>query len=221
MTLRQATERRLQDIRHVFAESEITEHTGRLRYHEGTRQVAGRVGGVKNAFPELRHLKQGPKVIAAAIARRKGKVYRQVREAVERGMIRSGYEERKRGRVSVEPHAGRKYCVHCRELHTKGEHRFHGEGSYHQTHLFAFNPPNVPDPVVIYSDIGTVSNAHKGQEHVCDAECRKYHHRYVHHFKRGKPMMIGLSPGQTITIPEGVYPILLWPQVDRAKLRVR
>lgn len=51
MTLSQAIESRLADMRYVFAESGITEMTGKLRYHAGTREVAGRFGGVKKAFP--------------------------------------------------------------------------------------------------------------------------------------------------------------------------
>lgn len=124
----------------MFAESGVSEMTGRLRYHEGTRTVAGRFGGVKKAFPELASVPQSPKVIAAAIRRGKGKVYRRVHEAVERGMERAGYSEPRRsiGRRSIDPHAGKRYCTHCRELHTKGQHRFHGEGSFHATHLFSF-----------------------------------------------------------------------------------
>lgn len=130
MTLRQATDRRLSDIRFVFAEAGITEHTGRLRYHEGTREVAGRIRGVKRAFPELEKLKQSPGVIGRAIIRGKGKVYRLVRLTVERAMMRHGYTAPRRSALTVDPHRGRRYCVHCREKHTRGEHRFHGKGSF-------------------------------------------------------------------------------------------
>lgn len=221
MTLRQATQRRLQDIRAVFAESGVTEHTGRLRYHEGTREVSGRVRGVKHAFPETEKLKQSPKVIAAAIRRGRGKVYRQVYGTVEREMERKGFAPSKSsGKRTVEPHKGKRYCVRCRELHTKGQHRFHGKGSYHQTHLFSFNPMrkrrrrknpsgnsvgerqrkgmalNPPGRVKIYGKVLRIE-AQKTGKHLCDSACKRAGHRYYHDF-RVKPSMYGLPDGSLL-----------------------
>lgn len=144
--LSEAVDERLQQMRHMFT-SGVSETTGRLVYRGGDQyggsDVMGRLSGVKPAFPELSHEKAGPQAIAGAISRGKGKVYDRVRDAVARDLGRYYTEgkKRSRGRLSVAPHkALRRYCSHCRTLHAKGEHRFHGAGSFHRTHLFSFNP---------------------------------------------------------------------------------
>jgi hypothetical protein len=54
---------------------------GRLRYDSEGR-VAGRVGGYKNTFPEMKGLPYTPATIAAAIRRGKGKVFNRIHAAV-------------------------------------------------------------------------------------------------------------------------------------------
>jgi hypothetical protein len=147
--LSQATDARLSQIHALFT-SGVSESTGRLRYAggygAGSRDVVGRIGGVKPAIPELRHERASPQAIAAAIERGHGKVYNRVRSAVEIEMQREGFKparKRSRGRLTVAPHKSvRPYCHHCKTQHARGEHRFHGEGSFHRTHLFSFNPLN-------------------------------------------------------------------------------
>jgi hypothetical protein len=145
-TLEQATQRRLSEIRDL-ARSGITELTGRAIRERGTEGAfVGRIGGLKPAFPELFTLSDSPQQIAAAIDRGEGKVFRRVYATVERAMEREGFQpQRKRtaGRPTVPPHEGRSYCQACREWHAKGQHRSHGPGSFHRTHLWGFSLPNV------------------------------------------------------------------------------
>lgn len=185
------------DIRSTF-ESELTEHTGKLRYHAGTREVSGRIGGVKRAFPETEKLKQSPKVIAAAIRKGKGKVFRQVHSVVETAMLTKGYSAPKRssGVRSVDPHKGKRYCIHCRQAHTKGQHRFHGKGSFQQTHLFSFGKNPKMQGVKIYGKVLRIE-AQKTGKHLCDSACKKANHRYYHDF-RVKPSMYGLPDGSLL-----------------------
>jgi hypothetical protein len=153
--LDQSTDARLAEIKDVIR-SGVTELTGKAqRFDTGSGIEHGRRfgGGIKKAFPELRYLKQQPGVIAKAIERGKGKVYRQVRSVVRSEMSRYVPESRKRVEKPVVP-AHRKLtskCQTCGRLHGKGEHRFHGEGAYHRTHLFSFNPmkKNTPKRPII------------------------------------------------------------------------
>ena len=146
-TARMVADARLMEMRDIFR-SGITETTGRLIYRggdqAGSRDVVGRLGGVKDSFPELAHEKAGPQAIAKAIERGRGVVYDRVRDAAERLAIKEGYRvsrPRKRGKLSEAAHkALRRYCRHCKTQHTKDEHRFHGAGAFHRTHMFAFNP---------------------------------------------------------------------------------
>lgn len=143
-TLEQAVDARLTEFREM-AESGTTELTGKARReagHEG--EVIARYGGLKPMYPELQAIPDSPKAIAAAIRRGEGKVYNRVYRAVEAAMVRKGFEPgrvKSKGRPTEPPHVGRQYCKHCRDFHTKGQHRSHGAGSFHRTHLFAFNPP--------------------------------------------------------------------------------
>ncbi len=198
MSLKQATEARLSEIADI-AESGVTEMTGKLRRGGDRDDVVGRFGGMKPAYPELNQLSAGPKAIAASIRKGKGKAYRSVYTVVEAAMAKAGYKNKRKsspGRQSVNAHSGRKSCTHCGELHTTSEHRFHGSGSFHRTHAWGFNPPAGRSPVMIYGRVLLIQ-AQKTQRHVCDAECKKCEHCYVHEFQPGAAMW-GLPNGDIL-----------------------
>lgn len=142
-SLTEAVDARLLEMQDLLS-SQHTEHTGRLIIDPATRKVTGRHGGAKKGFSELKYSADSPKAIVSAIGRGKGKVYERVRADIARQLSKhySDRPKRKRGRPSVGPHAKlRPYCAHCQEYHTKGQHRSHGAGAFHQTHLFSFNKP--------------------------------------------------------------------------------
>ncbi len=210
-TLREATDERLMQMADVFR-SGHGEHTGKLRYHAGTREVAGRIGGMKAGFPELRHVEESPQRIAAAIQRKKGKTYKQIRWAVRRVLSRDYDDPPKRlGPMVIPPHeptrqvTGRLYCASCSGFHAKGQHASHGKGS----HMRQRNPvrrivkrkklrKNSLRPTVIYGKVLRV-DAQKTQNHICDAACKRYGHRYTHSFKvKSGARMIGLPNGDLL-----------------------
>jgi hypothetical protein len=127
------------------AESGVTEMTGRIRRGGDRDDVVGRFGGIKKSYPELAAISAGPKQIAAAIRRGKGRTFETVRGLMETQMSKAGFEPARRrspGRPTVAPHEPVKpTCMHCHGMHTTNQHRFHGVGSFHRTHLWAFNPP--------------------------------------------------------------------------------
>lgn len=132
--------------------------TGKGRREGGMSEgeFIGRFGGMKPAFPELAHVKETPKQIGEAIDRGKGPAYQRVYEAVRDHMQRLGYRSRgtwHRSKPTVAPHEGRSFCVRCREYHTKGQHRFHGPGAFHKTHLFSFNPMSVSQARTVFANL--------------------------------------------------------------------
>jgi hypothetical protein len=156
-TLEQAIARRLSEI-HDIARSGATEMTGKSRREggQGEGEFIGRYGGMKPAFPELQHVKDSPKQIAEAIERGKGAAFERVYGVVKHEMQRQGFKARgtiHRGKPTIAPHAGKSYCVHCRTIHTKGQHRFHGPGSFHQTHLFSFNPMSISQAKTVFANL--------------------------------------------------------------------
>jgi hypothetical protein len=147
-TLDQATRARLSEIRDI-ARSGVTELTGRAIREGGEGAIVGRIGGLKPMYPELLTIPDSPKQIAIAIDKGKGRAFERVYAAVEAEMERAGFQPgraRSPGRPSIPPHAGKPYCYLCRQHHTKGQHRAHGAGSFHRTHLWAFSLGN-PDPM--------------------------------------------------------------------------
>lgn len=161
-TLEEATAHRLAEFADL-AESGITEMTGKIRRDytpedpwEKPGEVVGRFGGIKPAYPELMRISAGPKVIAAAIRRGKGKTFETVRGLMEHQLTKLGFEPRRKrspGRPTVAPHKKlRPYCEHCGNMHSTNQHRFHGEGAFHRTHLFSFGNP--PAPAVKPARIG-------------------------------------------------------------------
>ncbi len=203
-TLEQATRERLMQIADA-AESGATEMTGKLRRSAGREgDVIGRFGGMKSSFPELNRLSAGPKQIAKTIRKGKGKAFDRVVSVVAGAMAKEGFlpaRKVSKTRASVPSHSGKKSCRHCGELHTSSEHRFHGAGSFHRTHLWAFNPRK-SNPchnsraTMIYGRVLQVE-AMKTQKHQCDAECKRCGHCYTHTFKPGA-VMLGLPNGDIL-----------------------
>lgn len=155
-TFSNLVDERLAQIRDE-AESGASHMTGKLKYayqdidrqrgQDGPMEqgeVIGRLGGLN--IPELLTARTTPQRGAAAIRRGKGVVYQRIRHAAEHELERAGYSRkmgpRKRGgRLAVPGHPRiTAKCSHCTGPHTTDQHRFHGEGAFHTTHLFAFNP---------------------------------------------------------------------------------
>jgi hypothetical protein len=181
--------------------SGATEMTGKT-YREGEKVAGRHGGGFSKMFPELDRAGLTPGQAAAAVELGHGKRFNRLQEAVANTLGLSLAAARKRGRATVPAHPGNKKCSHCRGPHTTGEHRFHGEGAFHRTHMFSFNPAmkkhrkNPSEYVVIYGRV-TAIEATKTQKHNCDDECKAYGHRYRHDFKTG-PIMYGLPDGSIL-----------------------
>ncbi len=120
--------------------SGATEMVGKT-YRGASGKIEGRFGGgMTIMYPELIRAGMAPGEAAQAVKRGKGIRFRRLLRATE---IELGGHTRKhsRGRLKIVPHSGNKKCKLCRAPHSSGEHRFHGPGSFHQTHAFSFNPP--------------------------------------------------------------------------------
>lgn len=159
MNLEQFVEWRLSDIK-AEALSGVSEMTGKVRreYYDSPHdygRIVGRYGGLN--IEELQRAGVSPGRAARAIEAGKGKVYDRIVEEVVRSGERQGLapaRKRSPGKPTIPPHAGRVYCAHCRTMHTKGQHRFHGAGSFHRTHLFAFkNPMTVTEASRVFADL--------------------------------------------------------------------
>jgi hypothetical protein len=142
-----------QHIRHRMAmlreevRSGATEMTGKT-YRDSSGKIAGRFGGGMSVlYPELRYSGLTPKQASDAVGRGKGKRWKRLYRAAKREVVREFGKARRRyrGRLSEAPHPGYAYCSHCREYHSRNEHRFHGAGSFYRTHPLSFggfeNPP--------------------------------------------------------------------------------
>lgn len=149
--LEQAVNARLAEIR-TIAESGHGELTGKAQRLTG--DVTGeeattygrRFGGVNLhlMYPEMKSFRDvSPGRIAKAIKSAKGKRFRQIRAAVAAELRKHVIEPRRRQeRPTIAAHpAVTGKCKLCGVPHGKSEHRFHGRGAFHQTHLFSFNPP--------------------------------------------------------------------------------
>lgn len=164
-TLEQETAHRLATIAELYDISD-THLTGRgISEYEGG-PIVGRFGGFKKSFHELRRVDDSPKAIAAAIRKGSGKVFDRVYTAVKASVEAEGFKPARRrspGRPTEPPHEGRPYCVHCREFHTKGQHRSHGAGSFHRTHLFSFggNPMKLATARRVFAELMKRSRAGK------------------------------------------------------------
>lgn len=145
MSLEQATEARLSEIRDILR-SGAGEHAGKAMREEGEGQegqgrVIGRHRGYSSMYPELQKYAYPRSAMLRALDNKSGKIYDNLYRASKDVMEYHGYMgrmKRARGKLTEAPHSGRLRCKHCHEMHTKSEHRFHGKGSYHRTHLFAF-----------------------------------------------------------------------------------
>jgi hypothetical protein len=194
----------IQDAAESFDWSNVGKAIGRRdpvtgRIEEDPRRIRG---GWHDLFPELPS-KYGPTATAKALRKGKGIIFRRIVASVQEGMKPYATRERKKRPPSVPGHdslTGK--CKLCQIPHSKKQHRFHGPGSFHKTHLwgFAMNKPTEEMPLV-YGRVLQVL-AQKTQVHRCDAGCKKVGHRYYHNFKTG-PKEYGLPAGAVIVLPSG------------------
>lgn len=214
-TIDQVTEARLEEIRDLVR-SGVTEHTGRAMrtaQEEGGEATGKRFRGLKHAYPELYRLPWSPSEIAWIIEHPKGPRWETLYETVRDAMANFGFQAprpRSRGPLVIAPHEGRIYCHHCREYHAKSEHRAHGKGSFHRTHLFSFgknpmcrkNPPREKSLDLIYRRVLSVQAQKLDYHRHCDAECKRANHKYNHDFKPGA-LLLGIPDGAFLMLPDG------------------
>lgn len=151
-TREEAVEMRLAEMYDAFTSGQ-SEDTGKLVYDYvdpsgwDRGAVVGRIPGVKPAFPESMLLSEGPGRIAKAIREKKGVTYDRILQAVRGWADRQDLEPTRAAKTvtpTVPAHSGRASCRHCGAFHTTGQHRFHGKGAFHRTHLFSF--PTMRNP---------------------------------------------------------------------------
>jgi len=195
--LDQSVDARLREMADVFEAHRGL--TGKAK-RDTSGAVVGRFRGSLAAYPEVAHTGYQPAQIARAVRRGKGVIYRRVRADVRRELQAYFPVERRRypERPTIPPHERlTRKCKVCGHYHGKGQHRFHGEGSFHQTHLFTFNPGgNMPTP--IYGQVLSII-AKKGRGHQCSPACKRANHTYIHRFK-SRPPMTGSVDRQTLMI---------------------
>jgi hypothetical protein len=262
--LNQSVDARLKEIRE-FVRSGATEMTGKsIRGASG--KIEGRhKGGASIVYPELAVMRS-PGEASKAIGRGKGKVYQRLRREVIRQLAPHFLKQRirrpEKPTIAAHPKLTKK-CKLCKVAHGKGQHRFHGQGSFHATHAFAFNPPEIPEQfkkfltslgylpealrpdlmaqlwndkklrkrfeewkkrqrqpslfgggsmftnprkkirksptknVVIYRRVLRIE-AQKIGPHQCDAECKRFKHKYFHDFRLRNVQMFGLPDGSLL-----------------------
>lgn len=144
--LEAAIDARLEQLRDVArsGQTALTGKTVRVRDSAGEESRSRRFGGMRAAFPELRRLpdRDSPQKIAAAVERGRGKVYQRLRATVRRELepwVREARTRKERPAVPAHSALTAK-CKTCHVVHGKDQHRFHGKGAFHSTHLFSFNP---------------------------------------------------------------------------------
>lgn len=139
--LDEAVDARLYEIREMVR-SGATESVGRTIRESGTGRIVGRhAGGMSIMYPEIGKSGYTPSQFAMAVERGKGKVYLRIRRATKDELAKVIPRERKPRveKPSIPAHESRtRKCKVCGVAHGKSVHRFHGEGSYHRTHAFAF-----------------------------------------------------------------------------------
>lgn len=153
--LDEAVNARLAEI-HSLVRSGATEMTGKShREYEGGKITGRYGGGFTKAFPELERSGVSPSQAASAIERGKGKVYARLRASVREELREHVKETRRRiEKPTVPPHEAKsKRCKTCHVMHGKGQHRFHGEGAFHRTHLFAFGGSRNPARKIRFMDL--------------------------------------------------------------------
>lgn len=151
-SLEQATEARLSEIRDVLM-SGAGELAGKGMREMGETpddqgKIIKRFRGFSHAYPELVKYSYPRQTLLRALHAKSGKVYERLYRASRDVMEYEGFVTRKKrspGRPTVEPHAGRSRCSHCGVMHTKGQHRFHGPGAFHATHMFSFGKENMKE----------------------------------------------------------------------------
>lgn len=192
---------RMMEIREVVR-SGATEMVGKT-YRGASGKIEGHFkGGMSEAFPELARAGLTPGEAAKVIeSRARGIRFKRLYRAIA-DEYHLSTRKRSRGPLVIHRHPGNRRCKHCRELHSKPEHRFHGPGSFHSTHAFSFNPmrkkfrKNPSAVVVIYGRVLAIE-AMKTGKHLCDRECKRYGHKYRHDFKPGA-VMYGLDDGSIL-----------------------
>jgi hypothetical protein len=188
-SLDQATDARLDEIRDVLM-SGAGEFAGKTMREIGEHQddqgkIMGRFRGFSHAYPELVKYQYPRQTLLRALSEKKGKVYERLRRASRDVMEYEGFMERKKRspeKPTVGPHSGNIRCKHCGVMHAKGQHRFHGTGSFHKTHLFSFGEsmenPGKGRGFLFFGSFTSKLAARRKEANVPGAFIREKHGRY-------------------------------------------